>query len=87
MANLIDTVVVNGTEYELVGRGGEYPIAVFEHEPKASDFPGETLYVSETITPSFSMLRFERDGKYSYQLAIDLGDDPSSFTYAQASEC
>ena len=93
MANLIDTVVVNGTEYETVGLGGKYPVAVFKNEVYEYDFDGfasnsdNTISVSDgDVTPTFKFVQINRNGSISYELAI-ITDDPATYLYSEASEC
>lgn len=93
MANLIDTVVVNGTEYEMVGLGGKYPVAVFKNEILGSDFEGfygsgtNAIKVSDSdVTPTFKFVKVDRNGSESYELAIVV-DDPTNYLYSEASEC
>ena len=94
MANLIDTIVVNGTEYEMVGLGGEYPVAVFKEEVYETKFDDSftsssinEIYVSDSdVTPTFKFIKIDKNGSTSYELAM-IVDDPIGYSYTEASQC
>ena len=78
MPSNIDTIEVNGTEYVVVGPGGEYPVSL-----KLANDTGEyDAGLSSQVTPEFRWLRTGESGAYSYSLAICLPyTDPSLLTY------
>lgn len=86
MANLIDKVVVNGTEYEIVNDGGEYPVVVFADDIHDHHYPDESVCVSGDVTPTFKFVRIERNGEYDYRLAM-ITNDPGTYTYSETSPC
>ena len=79
MPSNIDTIEVNGTEYVVVGPGGDYPVSL-----KLANDTGEyDADISSEVTPEFRWLRTGEPNAYSYALAICLPEtDPSNLTYS-----
>ena len=79
MPSNIDTIEVNGTEYVIVGPGGDYPVSL----KLASDHGAYDAALSSEVTPEFRWLRTGGTDGYSYALAICLPyTDPSTLTYS-----
>jgi len=72
----ISTIDVNGTEYEVVGPGGEYPISVINTEDSSSDG-----YSVSYANPQFYWKRTGESGSYEYQLVAFVSDDPREVSY------
>ena len=73
----ISTVEVNGTEYEVVGPGGEYPISVVN----TGDSTGDD-YSNNPVSPSFYWRRTGSEGSYEYSLVAFVEQDPQQTYYA-----
>ena len=79
MPSNIDTIEVNGTEYVVVGPGGDYPVSLKFTANTGSGLAG----LSSQVTPEFRWLRTGEPNAYSYALAICLPEtDPSNLTYS-----
>jgi len=74
----ISTVEVNGTEYEVVGPGGEYPISVVN----TGDSSGDD-YSNSQVYPSFYWRRTGEEGSYEYSLVAFVGDAPDRMSYTE----
>lgn len=78
MPSNIDTIEVNGTEYVVVGPGGDYPVSL-----KFTSSTDGLAGLSDEVTPEFRWLRTGEPNAYSYALAICLPEtDPSTLTYS-----
>ena len=84
----VDTVVVNGTEYEIIAQGSKYPIACETgfcgQIHKSSD---STAEFSETFTLEGAWRRTGTPGNYKYSLALiaDLNGNVEDLTYTGTS--
>jgi len=79
MPSYIEKIDVDGTEYDVVGPGSQYPISV--QNTLASD----GYYSEGHPEVSFYWQRIGTEGNYDYVLVAKPGATPSSFTYANPS--
>lgn len=80
MPSNIDTIEVNGTEYVIVGPGGDYPVSL----KFANGTGGYAAGLSSEVTPKFRWLRTGEPNAYRYALAICLPEtDPSTLAYSE----
>lgn len=83
MANYINRVEVNGTEYEIVGPAGTHAISALTND----DLQSSGYYLSNhssSMTTEFFWRRTGESGSYEYDLVI-VAPDPTSFEYTEAS--
>ena len=78
----ISTIDVNGTEYEVVGPGGEYPISVINTEDSTVDG-----YSQSQVSTSFFWKRTGESGSYEYQLVAHVNEDPHEVSYHGTDGC
>lgn len=70
----IDTIEVNGTEYEIVGPDGQYPISVM------SDVDDDAM-VSSGLGTDFRWMRSGVQGSYEYKLVVIPDSSPTDMSY------
>lgn len=83
MANYINRVEVNGTEYEIVGPAGTHAVSVLTND----DLRSSGYYLSNhssSMTTEFRWRRTGDNGSYKYDLVI-VAEDPDNFEYTEAS--
>ena len=81
MPNYIEKIDVDGTEYDVVGPGSQYPISV--QNTLASD----GYYSDGHPEVSFYWQRIGTEGNYEYTLVITTGGtDPEYYTYSDGTD-
>ncbi len=83
MANYINRVEVNGTEYEIVGPAGTHAISALT----SSDLQSSGYWLSSHSSAMSTEFRWRRtgdNGNYKYDLVI-IPENPDNFEYTEAS--
>jgi hypothetical protein len=88
MANYIDRVEVNGTEYEIVGPDAEYPISnvvsndIYNGITSGSGESNPMYgYSDSVINTVFRWKRTGEEGSYEYKLVLCTDSGPDSYSY------